>query len=480
MGIHQFHKWLKETCPTDITNIDKMEIDHLYIDMNFCLHNCAYGTKNSDILIKKLKTNIQNILEKITPKKSITFSSDGSASYAKILLQRQRRLTASFNTDAIDSKVFSTLWFTPGTEFMKNLSSILKDFFNELITKHMIIINNLLTSRDEAEVKIVKQILDHNQEDPNSTHMVFSNDADVVVMLNSISCYKNTYICMKEKKTFKKINIGGITNTLNKSLNIKLTNNNIDYSVLFLLMGNDYIPKLGFTKIEKLLAAYKMTIKQIKTGLIVNNKIDNRFMCGLMYNLSCYYMSNSVLNRIDASSFDKDIHESYFEGLSWCTDIYKTGTCFKYDYMYKFGNRSPHPMGLALYLKKHYNPMTIIKYGLKNPMSDDFCAILILPQKAKDLINKKYHTVLSKLNFLYEIELCKTCSTKHHEISNLNQSIQYMTATEKDTDELKQKSRQMSESLLDHKRKNHKIFNVDDIEKMLLILEKEKISTNTI
>lgn len=475
MGIHNFHKWLKDNYHKCYIGTETPYFaDHIYIDINFALHNCIYGVKSYDALMKKLTGFIDNVLDCIVPKKKLILATDGPAPYAKLLLQRERRLQMArkLGDDIINDKVVTALWFTPGTNFMMTIGDKLAEYINKIKKKFNIEVETMFNSVDEAEVKIMRKLLANNINDINESHVIISNDADVIVMAASTPKFNNIYVGIKMNKTTELFNIGQFVKQLNTTTNNTNNKSNIDFAMLSLMMGNDYLPKIMCANFEKLWECYKITLKRCKTSLVdKNNKIDPVFMAELMMQMAMT-LNNGWINKFKLSTFDEKMYTKYLEGLTWCLDIYRTGICGKYDYMYE--HTPPHPLGIHYYLK-YVNGNIEIKYPL-NPshITSEGYALLLLPKKAKCLINKKYHKLIdNQLKFLYDEEDCKTCIDAHGELQKLGKSCAFMRTMGEDVDDITKKIGNMSVKLGKHK-KIHKDITIKDINSVISIINKIK------
>jgi 5'-3' exonuclease len=466
MGIDNFHKWLRtkyENC-YEIVKKD-IKYDHVYIDMNYTLHSTVYGVKDIDSLFEKIAFFLNNALAKIVPTKSITFATDGPAAYAKLVLQRKRRLkmirSENFNV-GLDDNLINPIYFTPGTKFMKEFNTKLETYYNELELKYNITVNKLFDGPDEAEVKLFKQLMINNEKNKLSTHLIISNDADVIVMATSNPCHNNISIGIKQQKNnvLDIFNINKFINELKSKITYVPKHINIDFSTIILMMGNDYIPKLNFVNFDRLWNTYNDTVNILQYGLCDKGIPDivflKKFMSSLILNIP-----NTWIKRFSVFDYNEKIYDNYIAGLMWCIKVYTTGKCVKYDYMYNY-NVSPHPLGLMYYLEL-YN--TDLKYPIENLKSipDDIYAILVLPKKARNLIDKKYHHVINnKLNFLFEEEVCEYCNNAYLKISNMHKTAKYMADIEEDNTDQKSKITIMTKELSKH-RKKHKDITVDEI-----------------
>jgi 5'-3' exonuclease len=202
MGIDKFHTWLKQKYSGSMMNFSGKSFDHLYIDLNFMLHRLVMYTPTEDELIERIIQTIKESMCLNKPRKTITLVADGSASYAKIMLQKENRLrtvqSMKAKLDQINSiecafeeeivevnkkdikdlvNTVNPLLLTPGTDFMNKFGQRIKDFAKQL-KLHVHI--SLADEPDESELKICRFVQDNASD--NETHLIQSNDADIILI----------------------------------------------------------------------------------------------------------------------------------------------------------------------------------------------------------------------------------------------------------------------------------------------------------
>ena len=139
MGITNFNKWLSTNYPSVHTTINYKEYDNVYIDINPILHVSISKAKNEKDLIKRIIWLIDEILKHIMPKKRLIFSTDGIPAFAKMILQRERRIGMVKNLEIKNTNNFiNPIILTPGTDFMINLPKLLEEYFMSLKNKYNI------------------------------------------------------------------------------------------------------------------------------------------------------------------------------------------------------------------------------------------------------------------------------------------------------------------------------------------------------
>lgn len=405
MGITNFYKWIKAEYSNCIKPISDECYNHVYIDMNYLLHMCVYDCDNFDILIKKIETIILDICIKTQPSDSLNIFCDGTSPFAKLILQRERR----FNKGNKES-VSHLLYFTPGTIFMKSIPDKLKKTLNTIERQFNIEINIDVIEPGEAEIKIKNKLLENYHKNINKSHILITNDADVILILTSHESYNKCHILLKHE-------ILSINKLINEHIKKygKSQYSHLDFSFLNLFLGNDYLPKLYYITNKNLWDAYKFNINLIddsKRFLIKFN--DNKIM--INYNL-LFDIFNTLLikisrKKINNTEYNDDIYKNYFDGLIWNFKMYNIGICKDYYYYCKI-KKPIDILNLIMYLSDKKNKYD--EYNIENkPISSELCSILILPESGKELIDEKYHKFIDKINKKINIYNKKFVLTKNN------------------------------------------------------------------
>lgn len=415
MGIHNFNGWIKSTYGSAyITKQQMCSIDNLYIDLNCLLHKCGYLANTHNQVIKRLSYNIKNILDIVNPKKTLVLASDGVPPLAKTLLQRKRRSNSSKKLE--QPKPISSLDFTVGSQFMDSLYENLNDTIKEIEKKRDISIIFMCDEPNEAELKIIHNI----KTKKNESHVVVSDDADVILLTAAIDV-DNIHILSFEDKKEKILSMNIMLNEHQK----KMKCNKKDFVFISLLLGNDYIPKLNFINIDTLWKAYvKFKNDYDYSHLNIMSDDGKIQLTNLKYFLS--YVICGISNSLNKKTKLCDIRprkiKHYLEGITWCFDNYSTGTCQKYDYIYSGKTIQPLEILHTIICKQ----ITDIEYPtpLCEPMNKDKYMILIMPRKAKSLVKNKYHDLIeNELSFMYEEEECIQCKTYSKKLGELHKTM---------------------------------------------------------
>lgn len=270
MGIPSYFSHIIRNYPNIVYSYfnNKQHFQHLFMDCNSIIYDVV------NTLIKEKEENINGILETkiidnviqkieiyiqmINPTKTIFIAFDGVAPFAKMKQQRTRRYKSHFlKTFQIIEKPeqnWDTSNITPGTPFMKKLSSQIHSYFNSLIIKEKYIKNNLIVSTSNEIGEGEHKIFDYIRKNPciNDNIIVYGLDADLIMLtIFHYSLFKNAYI-WRESPEF---GIDAITSNTMLVLDIELLRKSIltelkmdnphriyDYVFLCFFLGNDFLP----------------------------------------------------------------------------------------------------------------------------------------------------------------------------------------------------------------------------------------------
>lgn len=458
MGILNFHKSIKEHHPGSFAPEFLPTYDHVYIDINFALHYCAYNVNTKIGILNKLTKFIENVVQETCPRKSVVFAADGAAPLAKLLLQRKRRsaVDASSISKANEQtdQEFSTLMFTAGTIFMKNINIELDQFFKYLKSTYLVDVIFLDPKANEAELKLKHQIDLNMKNNENDTHVVVTNDSDVIVMLATTKYFYNTYVYIKSFSS-EFVSIGKLIDLHTDKFGMS-ENCGLDFAAVNIFLGNDYLPKLKFVSFTKIWTCYKNIVAYHPQGLVVNNLINVTFLKKMLF-VFLGFVKPSFINKITAKNTFGDIYANYLDGYNWCMNMYNSGVCTRFNYMYSY-KEGPHPLALMLNLsakQELLNMNTVIS----NPLPQELYAILLLPTSAIGLIEQKYHKFLKKsktLDILHGGEFCKQCDAYKIKLKKMG-SVKKSNKKKSDEKSDKQKSDEKSDKKISETTKEFRL-----------------------
>ena len=206
---HLLNNWYREPNPNGI------EFDNLYLDFNQIVHNATHPTDRPVPTTRKAAfEEIFRATDRLVcaarPRRMLVLALDGVAPRAKMNQQRARRFLAvtssenelrqqmatntSFGEEAPDVH-FDHNAITPGSEFMANLGESLRCFCAQRTEsseawRHLTVVLSDASTPGEGEHKIMDIIRTQRMQpdyNPDSTHLVYGLDADLVSASTLIS-----------------------------------------------------------------------------------------------------------------------------------------------------------------------------------------------------------------------------------------------------------------------------------------------------
>ncbi len=498
MGIQNFYTWLKETYPNSVTLKNKLrKFDYIYVDVNHLLHNAMSKVNDEKMFISNLNIHLDNIFNNFIATRTIVLAVDGASPYGKVLLQRKRRKQGLSN---VNVKKLNPLHLTPGTDVMLRLGDHMKEYVENLKARYKYVKPNFIISStidpDEGEIKIFRRLVEFENEHPHSSHLVVGNDADLVVLATAAAPAYNIHMFVRHSNTRILISIADLITahsrsvlTINKKFhdpevylhmsNLKTSPIRDDFTVISIMLGNDYIPKLQFVKFETIWKSYRI-VKKHRTDFLTKRTDDgvtfvNEFFLDFLSVIMTVIPRSC--QRMKLTEYNEDAVQNYLDGLLWCLRMYQTGVCPKYDYVYEY-KQAPNPSEVRFFLKQMKKPIQMPRSSVK-PMNLDACVLLLMPYKAKNLVPKHLHKLMmNELSYIYEEELCTTCANIHESLSK-SHKLRYKLCKERkehedeDNEQLNkqidqtQKNITEMNNLLNKHKEDHVEFNVDDINKII-------------
>lgn len=259
----------------------KSTAQHLLMDCNSTVYDAQRLLQtngepiNTNSIIKKVISILEEHINFIKPSKSVFIAFDGVAPFAKMMQQRTRRWRVASSATASPPSEWSTLMITPGTKFMDILSDEITRHF-ELNNEYRISTSN---ERGEGEHKLFEYMRTLS---PKENVFIYGLDADLIMlslnhsyMDNSITIFRETLEDKKfdistkrEKYTFVDINY------LSHQIKNVCGADPADYILLCFFLGNDFLPHFPALNLRKngmdvLLETYKKHgLPLIKQGKI--------------------------------------------------------------------------------------------------------------------------------------------------------------------------------------------------------------------
>ena len=300
MGIPGLYRHLLKKYPKTHSNKLSLNVSNFYIDFNSIVYK-AYSNISKDIvnkynkdilIIRETIRELNLLVDFVKPSNYLNICVDGSAPYCKIIQQRYRRYKKKFDKKIQEdifkkygknvNQCWDTSNITPGTEFMSKLNKFLYRNKTFLENKYKIKVDlNGSNIPGEGEHKFLKNIQKNN----DKNIVVFSNDGDLLMLLNRFN-NPNIYLVSDKHQTLDDIYkndtyIYFSIEEFQKSLLLEyeLTNYDSqkifhDYVFLTMISGNDFVKPIFYLKmkekftLEYIINVYKKCLKEKKVHLI--------------------------------------------------------------------------------------------------------------------------------------------------------------------------------------------------------------------
>jgi len=302
MGIKDYLKYITYEIP----QAKSRDYDYVYLDGNYLLHYLIYKC-NSDIDLYKKVFNFWDHLTSILKiKKSLYLIFDGE--YETEAISNPKLQTHIIRSKAkIKSDDYDKQSIYPGSQIIKTF----KEFLIDIIEKYKKINRFNFTIeingddiKGEADIKILDSIYNSSQ----NNICICSKDSDMILISHSIITRKSIHIdILSDIRPIKFVNIN------------KLNNYGIDYVLIVLFLGNDYLPKISNVSYEVIIESYNKYIKFNKP-IISNNKIQ---LDNLINFISLIICSSKKKIKFNHTSIDLNRFTIYFNNLNWCLKYYK-------------------------------------------------------------------------------------------------------------------------------------------------------------
>ena len=300
MGIKGFRAWFESQFPSAIVAFSKEgaheKFDHVLIDVNQILHTALRKAGSEGhglvLLIKELDACIQMA----TPTQTLVLAMDGPPSAAKLATQRQRRkgvvVRSATKIRRLERVIelgkrrlkksvlirqkrkasadMRTLSITPGTALMETAAQAIlywawQRMSNPTSPLHRVqVFLSPSSVPGEGEVKLLEWIYTKRRKD--SSIAILGGDSDLVLeglIIPPTSTHDIFVLLPDGPRKYLAVSLWETTRSLQKDYITHITMSNVmkirtDLVVLFILNGNDYLPKLrGSSGFSKLFKAYK-------------------------------------------------------------------------------------------------------------------------------------------------------------------------------------------------------------------------------
>lgn len=294
----------------DIFNKDII-FDRLYMDCNSILYDCFHSVSQNQPyhiiekeILEKTSDKISYYIEQVRPQHTIYIAFDGVAPFAKIEQQKTRRYRSWYETSVmskfenVETPVISSSMFTPGTDFMKKLSTHIKQKFSCKEAKERFKLKEIIVATPDQAGEGEHKLYEHLRKTPlldETKHIaIYGLDADLIMLsLFHLSYCPNIYI-VREAPSFAHVLIKQDKEQINpdeplfldvatlgrcvaSEMNCAHPDNHRMYDYVFLcfFLGNDFLPHFPALNIrthgiQRLLDVYREVIGNTQERFLVS------------------------------------------------------------------------------------------------------------------------------------------------------------------------------------------------------------------
>lgn len=314
MGIKDYLKHLTQEDPL----VRSREYENLYIDCNFLIHYLIYKCKNDLELYARTFDYFKYVFDTLKVSKSIILVFDGK--YDKSLLTNPKEQTqvlrAKYKKQSDD---YDKQSIYPGSEIISTYKTYMIDILEKYLSIYKL--NFTIKINDdkiegEADFKILKDI----DESLEKNICILSKDSDMILIAYSLIIKNNIYIdIMSNLRPIKFIDVNKIVILSKPIFNGKkiVDSYGLDYILIIMLLGNDYLPKISNVNYETIINSYNKYLEHGNHSIISKNKIIKKNLI--------MFITYIVLNKkvkFNKKNLDLKRFKIYYNNLSWSLKHY--------------------------------------------------------------------------------------------------------------------------------------------------------------
>lgn len=300
MGIKDFLKYLK----LDSLLENPKEYKYIYIDCNYLIHFLIYKCKTDADLYHKIFNFWNDLTTSIIIKNEIFLIFDGEYD-GEILLNPK------YQTIILRHKIISNDYdkqiIKPGSNILQTFKYYLTDIIEKYKKINKLKFKITINGDDikgEADIKILNYIYDLSQDNI----CICSKDSDMILIAHSLCVNKSIKIdILTNIRSMQFINV----NNFNKY--------GLDYVLIVLLLGNDYLPKISNVSYDSIITTYNKYIK-CNESIIKNGIIEHK---NLIEFITMLILLSKKKIKFNFNNLNYNRFDIYINNLYWCLKYYK-------------------------------------------------------------------------------------------------------------------------------------------------------------
>eukprot|EP00658_Telonema_sp_P-2_P073062 TRINITY_DN62121_c0_g1_i1.p1 TRINITY_DN62121_c0_g1~~TRINITY_DN62121_c0_g1_i1.p1 ORF type:complete len:472 (-),score=38.78 TRINITY_DN62121_c0_g1_i1:169-1584(-) len=190
----------------------------------------------------------------------------------------------------------------------------------------------------------------------------------------------------------------------------------LDFVLLSMLAGNDYLPKLRCVQLQEIWPLYASECKHLSLLSPDGTFSDDFFwFMGVVANA----LPRNEVTRTRPQNVDK-----YLQALLWNVDMYVNGQCPDVEFALSRFAPAPSPREIADWFKNQSRQITVPKS--ETPwLTVSECLLALTPRAAEELLPQALQPLMrdESLSDLYKDEHCLTCRTKREDMRTMSTQI---------------------------------------------------------
>jgi hypothetical protein len=305
MGIKDYLKHIPQEFPLEKSRT----YDYVYLDCNYMCHYLIYKCNSDTDLYGKIVDYWDYLASTIKIKKEVFLIFDGEYDTDTLANPKYQthllRAKSKPKSDNYDAQSIG-----PGTPILKTFREFLSDAierYKKINKSNFKITVNSDNIKGEADIKILNTIFESKQ----NNICICSKDSDMILIAQSLCVSKSIDIDILSN--FRPI----------KFINIKKFNSyGLDYVLVVLLLGNDYLPKISNVSYQVLINSYDKYIKFNKP-IVSDNQINPN---NLINYISLVILNSGKKTKPKLSNINQERFQTYFNNIGWCLSYYKVIT----------------------------------------------------------------------------------------------------------------------------------------------------------
>ncbi len=316
MGIKDY---LKHLVQEEHTSNTRRNYENLYIDCNFMIHYLIYKCKNDLDLYARTFDYFKYVFDVIKVTNQIILVFDGEYDKTINLTNPKHQthvLRAKYKKTSDD---YDKQPIYPGSDIIETFKNYMEDIMNKYKSINKMDFN-IKTNSDKVNGEADFKILDDIVEQDKRNICILSKDSDMVLIAYSLIIKKDINVdILINLRPIKFINVNNIVlfekPIFNGEKNINTYG--LDYVLLIMFLGNDYLPKISNINYDTLITCYNKYIQHGNESIICKNKIKKDNLINFINYIIIYKKV-----KFNKKNLDIDRFNIYFNNLSWSLKHY--------------------------------------------------------------------------------------------------------------------------------------------------------------